>query len=132
MSFIVVFVFVMSIFPANVFAHTPNNSGHGCQDGPILNDGGDSVKHKTTVSGNIYRSNTEDCNESSGLSTLLGLVVVGLIVWAVWPKNKNNANTNFEDVGNNLSATESTNNWGWTASYDYEEDSYSLGASYGF
>ena len=81
----------------------------------------------------VIESTTEGCDipsESSGGSALLGLVLIGLIVWAVWPKDT--YDTNLEEVEDNLSATESTNNWGWTASYDYEEDSYSLGASYGF
>ena len=87
-------------------------------------------------SSTTYESTTEGCNfdlpseSSSGGSALLGLVLIGLIVWAVWPKDT--YDTNLEEVEDNLSATESTNNWGWTASYNYEEDSYSLGASYGF
>ena len=59
-------------------------------------------------------------------------MLVGLIVWKVWPKDTGYTNTNLEEVEDNLSATESTNNWGWTASYNYEEDSYSLGAIYTF
>ena len=124
-SFVVVIVFVMSMFPANVFAHLP---AHGCQEGEIA---GTSANHRTSGTEGNHSSTTEGCdNSASGLSVLLGLAFVGLIVWAVWPKDT--YDTNLEEVEDNLSATESTNNWGWTASYNYEEDSYSLGASYGF
>ena len=143
-SFVVVFVFVMSMLPANVFAHTPAHDD--CQDGPLRNGGRDSVEHKTTMDfrSDDYESDEEDCLYEDLLQTLLEseidkeikeilvLMLVGLIVWKVWPKDTGYANTNLEEVEDNLSATESTNNWGWTASYDYEEDSYSLGASYGF
>ena len=41
-SFVVVLVFVMSMFPANVFAHTPTH--YYCQDGPLLDSGGENMR----------------------------------------------------------------------------------------
>ena len=129
MSFVVVFVFVMSMFPMNVFANDISRHGtshSSCRYGTV---NGYTGYHTETYT--RYRRCTPD-SSGSGSGIWLGILLVGLIVWAVWPKDIGYANTNFEEVEDNLSATESTNNWGWTASYDYEEDSYSLGASYGF
>ena len=133
MPFIVVFVFVMSMFPMNVFANDISRHGtshSSCEYGTVQGVSGSYTGYHTETYSTYRRCTPEE--EEEGSSPLVILLAVGLIVWAVWPKDTGFANTNFEEVEDNLSDTESTNNWGWTASYDYEEDSYSLGASYGF
>ena len=74
----------------------------------------------------------EEENSNNENAVILTVVVVGFVVWAVWPKNRDNADANFEEVEDNLSVTESTSNWRLDVSYNYKEDSYSLGAIYGF
>ena len=159
-SFVVVFVFVMSMFPANVFAAisitcggvTINAGGSyngytGDSNSGYYDSNGNPVSAATvcggggtggtgsggTGSGSTSSSSSSEEEDNSG-PVLGGLLLVGLIVWAVWPKKKRVSSENFEITDDGTYAVAATNNnWSWKVSYGYEEEKeYSLGVSYSF
>lgn len=129
-SLVVVFVFVVSMLPVNLFAH---GSHTDCQDGTVVTSllpYREYNGYHEHIGDSQYRacpSPAERQNNALGSILVIG-AIVGLIVWAVKSKKNKTADTSLEEV--NPVEYESPKNWRITSEFDY--DSYSLGLEYNF